>query len=356
LKRVERESLIKSFLLFFLSMGLLAGGLFYLDYRAKIPQLRQTVFDHLQICSYSLDCRDTGFDIVPFSPRALHRLDENATDFFSDFTLPETNSTTYLYRLIYPKTHYEKRLRKIRRITLKRYGATLAAIALLSFLFAWYSLRPLRSAYRLLEEFVRDILHDFNTPLASIRLNASMLARRCPDAKEPARIDRNVQALIDLQSDMRRHLEAIEADEERIDLNALVQSRLEPIRTLHPDLQITVDIPPTTVTADQKHLGRILDNLLTNAAKYNRPGGSITIAYDSKTRTLRISDTGRGITHPDKALHRFYKEGRSGQGLGLHIVKKLCKKLRCEISLQSRREKGTTVTLNLENLVSRSRR
>ena len=49
------------------------------------------------------------------------------------------------------------------------------AIALLSLLFSFYALYPLRKALKLTEEFSRDILHDLNTPLSSLRLNISRL-------------------------------------------------------------------------------------------------------------------------------------------------------------------------------------
>ena len=89
---------------------------------------------------------------------------------------------------------------------------------------------------------------------------------------------------------------------------------------------------------------RILDNLLSNAAKYNKPGGSVTVTLTQSH--LIVQDTGKGIENPQKVLQRYYKEQERGLGLGLHIVQKLCNELNINLEIQSTKGRGTIVILD----------
>jgi len=90
-------------------------------------------------------------------------------------------------------------------------------------------------------------------------------------------------------------------------------------------------------------MNRILDNLLINAAKYNKENGDVQIQI--KATTLSISDTGKGIKNANKIFDRFYKEHERGLGIGLHIVKKLCDELNIKIKVSSQVDKGTSFAL-----------
>jgi signal transduction histidine kinase len=101
------------------------------------------------------------------------------------------------------------------------------------------------------------------------------------------------------------------------------------------------------LTCNKDAFIRILDNLLTNAAKYNKKNGSVFVTY--KENVLEIEDTGIGIKNPDKVFQRFYKEHERGIGIGLHIVKKLCDELGIRIGLTSEVGTGTSFFLKLDN-------
>jgi len=356
LRAVERESFIKGFALYFLSMSLSVGTLFLIDHRQAVTALEKEIASQMKLCSYNLQCQGYDLSFVPLKTQNLNLLKKGADgSVYSDFSIPQ--SKNYAMRITLPQSRYTQLKRQITRRYLWRFGLSEIIIALLSALFAWYALRPLRDALRLTEEFVKDILHDFNTPLSTIRLNAALLKKRLPQAGEIGRIEQAVQTVLDLQNNLKAYLEKSANRATRADLAELVRLRLETLGGNHPDITYRMDIPPATLHTDIKAFGRILDNLLNNAFVHNRPGGSVTVRFDPRSAILRIEDTGRGIQNPGRVFERFYKESSKGNGLGMHIVKKLCDALKIPISIQSRPGHGTVVELNIADiLTSTSRR
>jgi two-component system OmpR family sensor kinase len=134
---------------------------------------------------------------------------------------------------------------------------------------------------------------------------------------------------------------------EVIDLRKICLERVEMIEKNYPDINCRVDIPQNIIlNKNRDALIRVLDNIIDNAFKYNRRGGSVDISYgDGK---LKISDTGVGIRDTKRAFDRFYKESLiGGMGIGLDIVKKLLKELNIDISIKSIPDVGTTIYLKI---------
>jgi signal transduction histidine kinase len=353
LKRVEWESFFKAFLLYFFAMGALLAALFKLDDERSLTRLDQTIFHEMERCSYDLNCTHYTIDFAPLDDAKLRKLVHDPDGgLHADFPIPD--ATRYALRIALAPERYEARVDAIHADTLRRLALALSTAFLLSLLFAWYALRPLRQALRLTEEFVRDVLHDFRTPLSTIRLNAAMLAKSVGARPEIDRIEKGVERILHLQSDLREYLDQVASSAQRIDLASFVRARLEPLIAEHPELAFDLDVSPATLIVDPKPFGRILDNLLNNAVQHNEPGGQVAIRFEPPI--LVIENTGPGIRHPEKVFKRFYKEGRkAGHGLGMHIVKKLCDMLRLKISVESGPGRLTRVTLDLTPLLSERR-
>src|SRR5262249_28814415 len=109
----------------------------------------------------------------------------------------------------------------------------------------------------------------------------------------------------------------------------LLESRAE-----ETEVRFEVSVPDDlTVRADPTRLGQILHNLIENAIKFNKPGGSVTVRADKSDGFARVEvvDTGNGIASGDlpRIFERLYRADRSrsqniqGTGLGLAIVKHL---------------------------------
>ena len=109
------------------------------------------------------------------------------------------------------------------------------------------------------------------------------------------------------------------------------------------------------ITADQGMIYELVENLVSNAVKYNKDGGSVTISITDTDAgvCLQVKDTGIGIEkeHLPRLCERFYRVDKShskrigGTGLGLAIVKHICAISGAELSIESDFGIGTTVTV-----------
>lgn len=153
------------------------------------------------------------------------------------------------------------------------------------------------------------------------------------------------------------------------DVKEILQEALritEPIRARN-DVRVEVDLQPgaTSLMADRGVVRQIMINLLANAAKYNRPGGSITVrSRDTRDAfTLIVEDTGIGIS--PAALQQVFEPFKKGDahvaqtaessfGLGLPIVKGLVGLMGGEIEIRSEPAKGTMVSVQLPQTVEQA--
>ncbi|RLA72295.1 MAG: sensor histidine kinase [Epsilonproteobacteria bacterium] len=345
LKRVEIESFSKSFLLFFLALSFISSLLFYTLYYKEHDSLDEKLFTQMKLCSFDLKCTQFEIDFVPLEPMHLFSLKRNTKELYALFSI--SDSDQYALKIILSNREYEKKIAQLQDRFLWQYAGVLSVLALLSILFSFYTLHPLREALKMTEEFVKDILHDFNTPLASLRLNAGML--NCPpsEAKKVKRIELGIESILSLQNNLRSYLMEHQLQSERFDVKAVLLERLAVIEKLYPSLSFSVEGETMMLNTSRDALSRILDNLLSNAAKYNVKEGSVRVKL--KAHKITIEDTGIGIEHPKKVFERFYKEHERGMGIGLHSVKKLCDEMKIKIELESEVGRGTTVVLYLHS-------
>ena len=91
MKKVELESLIKSFLLFFVSQSVLLGALFFMDYKKELQTLDDSIFSKMRICSLNLKCDEFEIGFVPVDEKKLYKLHKDDKALSSYFSIP--NST-----------------------------------------------------------------------------------------------------------------------------------------------------------------------------------------------------------------------------------------------------------------------
>ena len=347
MSRVEVESFIKSFLLFSSSLGLLIGTLFYLNYTKEVKTLDDALFSQMRLCSYDLKCDEFTIDFVPLKTQVNYTLyKEDGLSAY--FPIPGANE--FVMQIHLDQQHYEKRIETLKNEARLEFFGTLIVVIILSILFSLYALYPLRNALILTQEFIKDILHDFNTPLGALRLNSAMLKKEIGENKKVDRIEQSVQNVLELQENLRAYLHNHEQQKEHFSLSALLQERVALQEKSYSDLTFSVEAGNTQLGTNKAAFQRILDNLISNAAKYNTPQGSVTLKFDSPSSSLKIIDTGKGIKNPKRIFDRFYKEQERGIGIGLHIVKKLCDELKVKISVESKIDEGSTFALDLTAL------
>lgn len=342
MKKYEFESFIKSFLLFFITLLSLNVIIFAFYYHEQKTTLNGKIFDKIKLYNYTFKDKDISIDIVPYKKaQELYVLQQKNSEIYALFDIP--NSKQNSLKIIYNSNLYQQSLSNIKKQTLLYFTLATLLLGVLSLFYSWYALRPLKDALHLLEEFLKDLIHDLNTPVSSILLNIKLLEKK--SSKEALkRIEYGIKNISSLYKNLEASIKEEEPDFQTIDAKEFFEPKINALEYLYPHLHFTLLLETDSLFSSPKELSRIIDNLLSNACKYNTPEGTVSISiFQDK---ISIQDTGVGIKNPKKAFQRFYKESQRGLGIGLHIVKKLCKKLNIGISLHSN-PKGTLVELTL---------
>ena len=222
------------------------------------------------------------------------------------------------------------------------------------------------------QEFFTNVSHELKTPITSIRGYAELLQGGfAKDEKKKEefmeRIINETENMTTLINDilMISRLETHEA--EMIVSEVRISILLEDIiKTLKPaadknEINFHVECKPLTIQANPQQMRELLSNLIGNAVKYNKPGGSVDIVIASENQDLNIvvADTGVGIPEEsmNRIFQRFYRvdKGRSkkvgGTGLGLSIVKHIVNYYNGTIEVSSVLDKGSRFEVHIPDIV-----
>lgn len=318
--------------------------LFIEVYSTQQTHYKHSLIQEMRVCSYSLTCEKFSFDFAPKEDNLLNTLYEEEQS-YALFAIPKSKN-------FYMKLMYSNLNKDINDIYMRLWWLFALATLILfvvALFFTFYSLHPIRQALKLNDEFIKDILHDFNTPITSMVLNIKMLQDEKSEDATLTRISKGIEGIVRLQNNLKSFLHHSVAQNENVDISVLAQECLNTQKNAYPRLIFIFEKEDVILKqTNPELLRRILDNLLSNASKYNKAKGTVTLSV-SKNR-LSISDTGKGMKDVKKVFQRYYKEQDRGVGLGLHIVKKLCNELNIMIEIESKIQKGTKVTLNFKHL------
>jgi len=329
--------------LFFTSLSILVGVLFYFIYQKEILVKESELFTQMRICSLNLKCNK--FDINFEQKRdnlSTYKLLKDDNSLYSLFNID--SSSKFLLKISFKKEKYLSILKDIKEKFLLYYMLVLVVIVVLSVVFSLYTLNPLRKSLLLTEEFIKDILHDFNTPISSLKLNSYLLKKEIGENVKVLRIENSLKRILALQNNLITYLQNQPLQKEEFSLKEVVEDRVGFISKLYDDITFKVEVKDRYVNYNKEAFVRILDNLLSNASKYNKKDGSVYVTLDNDT--LIIKDEGIGIKNTTKVFERFYKENQRGIGIGLHIVKKLCDELGIKIEIKSKIDVGTSIYLH----------
>ncbi len=300
----------------------------------------------MEVCSYTMECEQFIFDFSKKNKNKRNELYEN-DGIHAYFNIPK--SENFNLKISYPEKNFIRDLLRIKQSLLFKFILATLLLLVLALLFTLYSLTPIRKALKLNDEFVKDILHDFNTPITSMILNIKMLEEEAEKNAFIKRISHSINTIMLLQNNLKSFLQHSPSQNVEVDLALLCKKRLKFIQSIYPKLKFTYtsynDLKKIT---NEESFTRILDNLLSNAAKYNKPQGTVSLTVLNET--ISIKDTGKGIKNINKICDRYYKEQDRGLGLGLSIVKKLTSELDISLEIHTQKDVGTTIILNVKNL------
>ncbi len=346
IKYSEKESLKKSFFLFFIIMELFLLFIFYNYYRIEEEHLNEQIL--LEMKNYSFFFDDDRFDIDITPKTKDSKLYELYMDKDSLYMLaPMEKDSKDLLKIYYPKSLYNPQLNSIREMILYQALFLSFIAALISLIFSLYSLYPLRRSLQLLEEFIKDIIHDLNTPISSILINLKMMDQKNDEVKS---IEISAKTISMLHKNLDSYLKDIPINSEMFDLKKIVEEQISFFRSQYDYLEWRVDIQKCMIKSDKNAITRIIYNLLSNACKYNTSDGFIEVILDDKI--LSIKNSSYGIKNPDKIFDRFYKESDRGMGIGLHIVDKLCSEIGIKKDMIVEDKDVVKFTLYFEEILS----
>jgi len=225
-----------------------------------------------------------------------------------------------------------------------------------------------RNAVKVRREFFSNASHELKTPITSIKGSAELLCSDLPISDNQrnellTRIGLESERMNMLINDIimisRMESGELSGECENVDISAVIIESINELKPLaeQDDLSINTELNPVVIFADKKDIRGLVSNLLVNAVKYNRQGGSVDISLASlnSQAVLKVRNDGDPISpeHQRRVFERFYRvdSGRSkavgGTGLGLSIVKHVADTLGGSVSLESSAEKGTTFTVRL---------
>lgn len=221
-------------------------------------------------------------------------------------------------------------------------------------------------------EFIRVLGHELKAPLNAIDGYVAMLDDRAMGnelaayaqvlGRCHARLD-GMRKLIDDLLDL-THIESGRKNRqiEPVCLKSVAQSAIETVAAQAAGRGITIgllDEPSVTLAADRGELQMILNNLVSNAVKYNRDGGSVEVGVERQGDTVRltVTDTGIGMTDDERSqlFHEFVRIRNDktreilGSGLGLSIVQKLAALYGGSVTVDSQPDTGSTFTVTLRD-------
>lgn len=236
---------------------------------------------------------------------------------------------------------------------------TVMIFGLVLYLFLSRSIfEPLFKSDENLQKTVKETLHELNIPISTIKLNTQMLEKKLTDEKAVKRLNRIKLAsneLLKLYEDMEYHIkkEIDRVDITNFSLVEVIEHSLEKFEDLKKDTKIEVFVEDVTLNSDQNGFQKMIDNLISNALKYNNEKeGLIKIEY--KNKNLTIFNKGKEIDTKNLFVifDKFFQEDntKEGFGLGLYMVKEFCDKNKIAIKIEPTKE-GNRFILNFKNII-----
>lgn len=268
------------------------------------------------------------------------------------FAPPAAFQKGYLYTFIEGE-NVSQDLLLIRLQVLLSALASFVLIALVSRFLVKIALKPLESKITMLNSFIKDFTHEINTPLSVILLSIEQLEKQQNiDTTKFARMKLAAKTLSQTYSDLifLTFPDTISNEEERIVMKEAIRERLEYFRLFFERKQIALSVDlqgDSTILASKSKINKMLDNLISNAIKYNKKGGFVSV--NLKGRALSIKDSGYGIDEKNltKIFERYarFNSDQGGFGIGLSLVKSICKEYHIEISCHSKLGEGSEFVL-----------
>ncbi|MBZ0280176.1 MAG: PAS domain S-box protein [Anaerolineae bacterium] len=227
-----------------------------------------------------------------------------------------------------------------------------------------FDLRLEQARTRMLETFIRDIGHEFRTPLSIIKVKAYLVQKATDDTRKgqlAAQIEEQADVISAMMDDL-IYLVKLESESDAhrvsLDLKQITEDTVQDVATasrqkpLQWNRQLAV-VPH--IMGDAEKLARAIREVVKNAVQYTPANGTITVALSCAANQvhLRIQDTGMGIPKHEieKIFTPLYRVDQArterGTGLGLSITKRILEMHYGTITVESTPNVGSTFVIQL---------
>ena len=228
-------------------------------------------------------------------------------------------------------------------------------ILLLSFYFLNSFSKPFKRVNEKLDDFIKESMHEINTPLSIISVNVDLFNSIYGENKYFNRVKSATKSLATIYNDMDYLIkkDRLEYPNENINLKRFLQERISYFELICQLKKINIyfdcNIHEAILFFNTTKLQRIVDNTLSNAIKFSSMQSKIEVKlYLNADQNILLSfqDYGKGIEKPHKILDRYYRENeyKNGFGIGMSIVKSIIDEADIELEIQSTLGKGSTFT------------
>jgi ligand-binding sensor domain-containing protein/DNA-binding response OmpR family regulator/two-component sensor histidine kinase len=210
-----------------------------------------------------------------------------------------------------------------------------------------------------------NITHELLTPLTVITAAVDELRNKAPQFDDSytlmqnnvSRLTRLLRQILEIRKSQAGQLKLLVSKNNIAAFIRDICESIRPMSSIHHN-NLIVNIPQNEIFAwfDTDKIDKILFNILSNAFKYNRDGGNVTVALETKNgkAILKVSDEGIGIS-PDKLKHLYtrfldgdYRKMKTlGTGIGLSLTHDLVKLHHGDINCESKSGIGTTFIISI---------
>ena len=210
--------------------------------------------------------------------------------------------------------------------------------------------RPFEEVNNKLDNFIKDSMHEINTPLSIININADLFANKYGDNKYLQRMKSASKTLATIYDDMDYLIKQGRVEHKIKDINVseFIENRIDyfkGIATLkHIELETDI-MPHLMYRFSMTKLQRIVDNTISNAIKYSYDDNKVEVKVHMKNENIifSVKDYGVGIENLERIFSRYYRENQTkgGFGIGLNIVKDIIDEEGIDLKVESKVGVGT---------------
>jgi len=223
-------------------------------------------------------------------------------------------------------------------------------VFILSLFFLGSFAKPFQKINKQLDNFIKDSMHEINTPLSIINVNIDLYNRKNEQNKYMQRMKAAAKVLSNIYNDMDyliKH-ERLVHEKQDINLSEFVKERIEYFNEVARMKNIIINASIQEcgiIHMNDKELQRLIDNNISNAIKYSYENSHIDIKLyiENDKCHLSFQDYGVGIEKVEKIFSRYYRENNSkgGFGIGLNIVKSIIEHENIALQIESLPEQGS---------------